>query len=65
MDGRYRSVATLVRRRQAYDERSIVVDLNAAFVCASSFENCLRRIRAVDPGARNRKRRPGCTEEVI
>jgi hypothetical protein len=65
LDGRFRCVATLVRRLQAYNECSIVVGLNAAFVCASGFEYRLRRIRAVDPGARNRKRRPGCTKEVI
>jgi hypothetical protein len=39
--------------------------LDAAFVCAGGFEYRLRRIRAVDPGAFNRERRSGSTEEVV
>ena len=50
---------------QACNECRSIVGLNAAFVCAGGFEYRPRGIRAVDPGARHRERRPGGAEEVV
>ena len=65
IDGAFQNVAAPVWGLQAYNECGVVVGLNAAFVRAGGFEYRLRRIGALDPGACNRERCPGGTEEVL